>query len=139
MINRIEKKVISKFDNVDGFVNVLKSNPGIFIVKFSADWCKPCKKIKPVVDAVFASTPSDVVCADIDISEDGNKDIYSFLKNRRMINGVPTLFMYKKGNNDLLVPDESISGANASSLHTFFTRCGMHLSNLKTQSTTISV
>jgi len=123
----MNKKVISRFNNLDDFMNVLKNNPGIFIVKFGAKWCEPCNRIKTVVDAVFSTTPDTVVCADLDISESaGNKEIYNLLKRRRMIDGIPAMFMYKQGNTDI-VPDESFSGTNSQSMHLFFTRCGRHL------------
>lgn len=128
----MNKKVITNFTTQDDFFHLLKNNPGIFIIKFGAKWCEPCKKIKTVVDAVFSTTPEDVICADIDISEGGgNKDIYEFFKRRRMINGIPTLFMYKRGNDEPF-PDETVTGVNAQSLHTFFLKCGQHLSSVKT-------
>jgi thiol-disulfide isomerase/thioredoxin len=123
----MKKTVISNFNSIEEYNNVLKTNPGIFIVKFSAKWCKPCQAIKPVVDGVFCTTPDTVVCADIDIDEIGNKDIYNALKNKRMIAGVPTLMMYKQGNTNMIVPDEVVSGSSAHGLHIFFTRCGNHL------------
>jgi thiol-disulfide isomerase/thioredoxin len=129
MINN--KKVICNFNNAQEYLDVIKTNPGLFIIKFGAKWCQPCKKIKHVVDGIFSTTPDDVVCADIDISEFGNKEIYDMLKRLRMINGVPTLFMYRKGNNELF-PDESVSGTNPTSLHEFFLRCGKHLAEIKT-------
>ena len=39
------------------------------VVEFWATWCGPCKKIKPVVDAFFASSPDNVICCEIDVDE----------------------------------------------------------------------
>ena len=36
----------------DVFMELLKINPGVFIFKFGADWCNPCKKIKKFIDKV---------------------------------------------------------------------------------------
>ena len=91
---------------------------------FSAPWCGPCKQIKHVVHAFFASSPPQVVCADIDI--DQCFDFYSFLKSKKMVNGIPVMLCYKKGNNTY-IPDDAITGSDPQELHKFFKRCGAHL------------
>jgi thiol-disulfide isomerase/thioredoxin len=122
----LKKTVITDFENVQEFLQLLKSNPGIFMLKLGASWCGPCKQIKPVVDAVFASSPDNVVCADLDIDKKGNTDIYILLKKRIRLTGIPVILMYKKGNHDV-IPNESITGSNPNDLHMFFKRCGLHL------------
>jgi thiol-disulfide isomerase/thioredoxin len=76
----MNKNIISKFNNFEEFKQILHVNPGLFIIKFGASWCQPCKKIKHVVDGVFSTTPDTVLCADIDIDEKGNQEIYLKLK-----------------------------------------------------------
>ena len=34
------------------FANLIKTKSKPILVKFSATWCGPCKKIKPTVDAL---------------------------------------------------------------------------------------
>ena len=80
--------------------------------------------IKKAVDAFFASSPPEVVCADIDV--DQSFDFYSFLKSKKMVNGIPVLLCYKKGNTTY-IPDDAIIGSDPSQLHLFFQRCGKHL------------
>ena len=46
-----------------------------------------------------------------------------------MVNGIPVLLCYKKGNNTY-IPDDSITGADPNGLHQFFTRCGTHLTDV---------
>lgn len=120
----MSKQVISEIPNRDAFFHLLKHNPGLIVIKLGAEWCGPCKQIKHVVHAFFASSPAQVVCADIDV--DQCFDFYSFLKSKKMVNGIPVLLCYKKGN-ATYIPDDAITGSDAGELHNFFKRCGTHL------------
>lgn len=121
----LSKQVISVFESRDVFLSLLKQNPGIVIVKLGATWCGPCKRIAHIVEAFFASSPNNVICADIDVDE--SIDLYAALKQKRMVNGIPVILLYKKGNVSL-VPDDSVTGADPALLNAFFKRCGNHLS-----------
>jgi len=120
----VTKQVISNFENRNEFLKLLKLNPGLVIVKLGASWCGPCKKIAHLVDAFFASSPPDVICADIDV--DDSIDLYSYLKTKRMVNGIPVILMYKRGNVSF-IPDDSVTGADPGALDAFFKRCGIQL------------
>ena len=101
------------------FLELLKSNPGLFFIKFGAEWCGPCKTINAGVKNYFDQMPPTVQCAIIDI--DKNMDLYLFLKSKRIINGVPAILCYKKENNSH-VPDDLIIGANKKEINDFFMR-----------------
>ena len=120
----MSKQVISEIADRQAFMTLLQHNPGLIVIKLGAEWCGPCKQIKNVVHAFFASSPPEVVCADIDV--DQCFDFYSFLKSKKMVNGIPVLLCYKKGNSTY-IPDDAITGSNAGELHNFFKRCGTHL------------
>ena len=120
------KKVISEIQNREAFLHLLKNNPGLILLKLGAEWCGPCKKIKDVVHAFFATSPDEVVCGDIDV--DQSFDFYSFLKSKKMVNGIPVILCYKKGN-ATYIPDDMITGTDAGELDSFFKRCGNHLTN----------
>ncbi len=122
----MSKQVISEIANREAFVTLLQHNPGLIIIKLGAEWCGPCKMIKPAVHGFFASSPPEVVCADIDV--DQCFDFYSFLKSKKMVNGIPALLCYKKGN-ATYIPDDMITGADPNQLHRFFVRCGNHLTH----------
>lgn len=64
--------------------------------------------------------PENVTCYDVDV--DDSFDLYAFLKSKRMINGIPVILAYKKGNTSF-APDLSVTGANAESITNFFTAC----------------
>ena len=85
----MSKQVISEIPNRESFFHLLKHNPGLIVIKLGAEWCGPCKQIKNVVHAFFASSPPEVVCADIDV--DKCLDFYSFLQSKKMANGIPLI------------------------------------------------
>jgi len=120
----VSKQVINAFANRDEFLKLLKVNPGLVIVKLGATWCGPCRKIAHLVEGFFASSPPDVICADIDVDE--SIDLYSYLKQKRMVNGIPVILLYKRGNVSF-VPDDSVTGGDPGQLDAFFKRCGLHL------------
>lgn len=120
----MSKQVISEIANREAFFSLLQHNPGLIVLKLGAQWCGPCKRIEKSVHGFFASSPPEVVCADIDVDE--SFDFYSFLKSKKMVNGIPVLLCYKKGNNTF-IPDDIITGSDSEQLHKFFTRCGKHL------------
>lgn len=115
------KTIITAFTDRNQFLQFLSQNESMIIIRFSATWCNPCKKIKPLVDCFFASSPSCVTCVDLDVDE--NSDVYSFLKSKKMIYGIPTLMCYTSLNRSY-IPDLSISGSSPSDLDKFFRACG---------------
>ena len=96
---------------------VLQQNPGVVILKFTAEWCKPCKTIQNYVYNKFISLPQTCVCTDLDVDE--NFDLYALMKSKKQVRGVPALLAYKKGNMTYAA-DASVSGANEEALDTFF-------------------
>ena len=120
----MSKEIISEISNRDAFMTLLQHNQGLIVLKLGAVWCGACKLIEKPVHAFFATSPPEVVCGDIDV--DKSFDFYSFLKSKKMVNGIPVLLCYKKGNNTY-IPDDMITGADPNQLHQFFARCGKHL------------
>ena len=120
----MSKQIVSEIANRDAFFLLLQNNPGIIVIKLGATWCGPCKVIEKSVHGFFASSPPEVMCADIDV--DKSFDFYSFLKSKKMVNGIHVLLCYKKGN-ATYIPDDSITGSDPQLLHQFFKRCGKHL------------
>ncbi len=118
------KQIISEIANREAFLHLLTHNTGLIVLKLGATWCGPCSLIKDDVNEFFVTSPIDVICGDIDV--DQSFDFYSFLKSKKMVNGIPVMLCYKKGNNTY-IPDDSVTGANKQDLHKFFLRCGNHL------------
>jgi thioredoxin-like negative regulator of GroEL len=125
----INKPVITNLNN-KSFAEILKQNPGILIVKIGAAWCKPCQQIKSVVDAFFASSPDNVICADIDIVDKKNEELYLLLKKKLRLQGIPCMLMYRSGNLEF-IPNEIVTGSDPASLHSFFKKCGNELNEIE--------
>lgn len=56
----------------------------ITLLHFTADWCQPCKKIKPIIDEYLEKNP-EIQYVKIDIEED-----FETAKNFDVM-GIPTL------------------------------------------------
>jgi thioredoxin 1 len=113
--------------NRTNFIELLKENSGLIILKFGADWCNPCKLIEDYVEQKFKEMPTDVTCIKIDI--DQHMDLYAFLKSKKMISGIPTILCYEKGNVSY-IPVDSVRGTDNKELDLFFDRCLTILSEL---------
>lgn len=119
----MSKEILTFFENRQSFLNLLARNPGLVLIKFGATWCGPCKKIEQNVQDFFNSSPSNVICCIVDVDE--SFDLYSLLKSKKMVNGIPVILCYKKGNISY-IPDDSVTGADVNNLNQFFMRCGKY-------------
>jgi len=122
----IPENVITELSK-DSFNDLLKTNQGLLIIKLGAEWCGPCKKIDPTVYEWFSklSLKQNVKCAIIDIDE--CFDIYVFLKGKKVVNGVPVILCYFKGNLTW-IPDKVVVGGDISQVNIFLQQC-FELSN----------
>ena len=115
------KEIVSEIASRDAFIRLLEHNTGLVVIKFGAKWCGPCRTIEHDVHDFFLKSPNTVICCDIDI--DVCYDVYSYLKSKKMVNGIPVLLCYKKGNRTF-IPDLSVTGSSKPELYDFFRKCG---------------
>jgi thiol-disulfide isomerase/thioredoxin len=118
----LESRVVHFAGTREVFFELLKINPGVFIFKFGAEWCNPCKAIKKYIDNVSLVLPNNNTIYIYSVDVDDCFDLYAYLKQKKMVSGIPALLAYKKGNS-YFVPDASISGTNESDLNNFFNTC----------------
>ena len=94
------------------------------ILKLTADWCRPCKTIKVLameqVSNIVSRLERPVECYEVNV--DNSLDFYAFMKQKKMVNGIPAFLFYKKGNVNY-APDDSVTGANPPDIQAFFARC----------------
>jgi thioredoxin 1 len=95
----------------------LANNPGYVILKFGAPWCGPCKTVAPTINQWKPHLPKNVHYYDIDI--DVNMEIYGYLKTRKMVNGIPCVLVYKRGNTTY-IPDDAALGGNVFDINNLF-------------------
>ena len=117
----VPENVITSMSKAE-FGEYLQKNAGAIVIKFGAEWCGPCKQIEAQVYSLMAQMPAEIVCAVLDIDEEASFDLYAFLKSKRMVNGVPALLCYKKGNVSW-IPDDVVVGANVTAIQALFEKC----------------
>lgn len=99
------------------FQEILDNNKSVVVLKFGADWCKPCKLIAPLIEEYKNKLDENIHFYNLDV--DDNFEIYAYLKSKRMVSGIPALLAYK-ANNTSFAPCYSVTGTNKESIHIFF-------------------
>lgn len=112
--------VITELETLSDFQQILANNPGVTIIKFGATWCGPCKKVEGLVHRYMDHMPPTIQSIILDI--DDNFEVYGFLKSKKMVNGIPAILCYYKGNNSF-VPDDVVLGADSVQIEQLFRRC----------------
>jgi len=68
------------------FDEVLKQ--GIVLVDFWAEWCEACKVQDPILTAVAAETPQEVIIAKLNV--DDNK----YITRQQSVRNIPSMILY---------------------------------------------
>ena len=97
---------------------ISKNTDGVLVFKLGADWCGPCKRIKPLVHSLAEKMPDNVAVINVDVDE--SFDLYAWLKTRKQVNGIPALLAYYPGN-ETFASDYAIIGGDESVINNFFT------------------
>ena len=111
--------ILTEIADRNAFFTLLDNNPGAIIIKFGAEWCGPCKKIEGLVHQWMERLPAEIQPFIVDIDE--CFDIYAFLKTKKMVNGIPAILVYYKGNISY-IPDDFISGTVVDDINALFLR-----------------
>lgn len=114
------KPVIENPQTLKDLQTILANNPGIVILRFTATWCNPCKRVAPFIKETLAVLPNHVQFVNIDIDE--CMEVYRVFKQTRQVPGVPTCLAFKK-NNTTYAPDFSVVGIDSNDLTRFFNMC----------------
>ncbi len=72
-------------------LNYLTTCDKMIILKFSADWCMPCKRLAPIVRETAQECSNDIIVIEIDI------DNAPTLRDMFSVSAVPTLIYFKNG------------------------------------------
>ena len=107
------------------------SLPQLIIIKFTADWCGPCKTIKNDCIRLRDQLCDNIGYCEVDIDE--HIELYASFKQKKMVKGIPALLAFYAGKQNLehwYIPDDSIVGADKDGLLQFFQRCQSHATKL---------
>jgi len=111
--------IITVINDRTHFVEILQTNPGAVVIKFGANWCGPCKMIENQVHMLMNMMPNNVQSIIVDVDE--CVDLYSFLKSKKMVNGIPVILVYYKGNLNY-IPDDRVVGADSNQINILFNK-----------------
>jgi len=112
--------IIYEIKSLKNFYDILENNNGAVVIKFGAEWCGPCKKIEKHVANWYKKIETE--CSNIQliyVDVDKSFELYAFLKTRKMIQGIPAILAYYKGNTSYVF-DDSVAGTNENSINIFF-------------------
>mgnify|MGYP000962756575 CR=1 FL=1 len=96
------------FYNRNELKTFLKDNPYV-IIRVSATWCGPCKKIQPLLNERINNLPDNIKVVYVDY--DKHRDVATSLK----IQNVPTFMFFKES-----CPDICLVGAQVPKVVKFF-------------------
>ena len=76
--------------NADEFEKEVLQAKGLVLVDFNADWCGPCKMMKPILEA-FAKMHSEVKLIGVNIDDNDE------LAEEYQVSTIPCMVMFKDG------------------------------------------
>lgn len=96
----------------------------IVVVKFTAQWCGPCQRIKTDCYTMFNQLPDKIIIADLDVDVDKNCEFYGLMKRKRLVNGIPVLMAWRPivDRPFWYVPDDSVTGGDINQIKAFLQR-----------------
>ena len=118
----------------DDLNELLSTTPYEFIMlKFQADWCRPCKVLNPFVHKQVTQKLKEMdekqrknVFLYVDVNVDVCIDLYAFLKQKKRINGIPAIFLYSKkisaqmDREHMYIPHASVTGVKEGEIKKLF-------------------
>ena len=68
-----------------------ETSKGLVLVDFWAEWCGPCRRLAPTVDALASEFDGRATVAKLNVDENPN------IPGRYAVRGIPTLLLFKEG------------------------------------------
>lgn len=77
--------------SVEAFMKKVNKKDTLVLVDFNADWCAPCKQLKPIIEQIAREKKGKAAVLMLDLDE--NPKLGDYFE----INGLPVLMIYKNG------------------------------------------
>ena len=92
----------------------------ILVIKFGAEWCRPCNNIKQLLYNCFLDMPENVLCYDIDV--DKYSELFNKLKSKKMVKTIPAILVYYCNieRDKWYITDNNISSSDNKEIINFF-------------------
>ena len=125
--------VVNKINNInkqqlETIVKSLSKEQAIFM-KFTADWCGPCKTIKPECDNLVKICSENIYYIEIDVDE--SIDLFAFFKKQKLLKGIPAMYLYygkyRSDDDKWYLPDYSVLGADKSQFNILATKLSSYI------------
>ena len=105
----------------------------MLLLKFTADWCKPCQTVAHLCKDAFEKMPDNVIIASIDIDE--SLDLYMMFKKKRMLTGIPCILSWHplqdRDKERWYIPDDSVLSSSKPDHIGFFQRSAAKAEEIK--------
>ena len=120
-----------EINGINELQTLINENPGVLVIKMGATWCGPCNKIKKIANeqmtGLVNTLGNSVTIIEIDIDE--CFEVYASLKTKRIVNGIPAILCWFKGNTELR-PSEFINDSNPNGVSLLFDKCNAYLKSM---------
>jgi len=103
----------------ESFLEVLNNNTGVVILKFGAEWCGPCARIKDLVNEMAQKVGNRVDVSFYFIDVDESFDLFAHLKSKKIVPGIPAILLYRAGTTSF-APDNVYIGTDSNEIRRFF-------------------
>lgn len=102
-------------------LNKNKDDKKIVVLKFTAGWCGPCKKIKPYCEEFCKNMSKNILFYEIDVDE--SIELYIKFKKIKMVNSIPAILVYYPEERDYwYIPNDSCNTSDLNVLNDLFKR-----------------
>tara|TARA_B100000287_G_scaffold147097_1_gene138816 strand:- start:591 stop:911 length:321 start_codon:yes stop_codon:yes gene_type:complete len=93
----------------ENYKELIGTKGKLTLIKFTADWCGPCKAINPILENISEKMADKIIIANHDVDSQPN------FATSNAIRSIPTLFLYKDGSH----VDTLVGGTDQSSIESF--------------------
>ena len=96
----------------ENYKELIATKGKLLLIKFTADFCNPCKAINPILEAISDKMADKIIIANHDIESQPNFPLENSIRS------IPTLFLYKDGSH----VDTLVGGTDQSNIEAFINK-----------------